>query len=790
MKKNRPLLLTAWMLLGVLGLYWTAPVPLAYSAEKSTSKKQAAPEDGTLVIRQGDYPNTASMIRTARDMVGQGRIFDALKLYEYAAQAVNPEKEAILSRKITNELEQVRQIAEQELEKRRQQKIHQLYSEGQRLFNEDKLDEAEMVFRNVLEMDETHADARNFIDHLIPKRKVQMLEERQMDLERQQMDEIHNLYEQARKHFEEGELDKAREVFSQILLIDLDQREAQDFIDGRIPKAVERKPITDRERQQWMAKLGEKHEKQRAEEYKDARKKAAREFEKRQRAKAKKPAAPIDPAGQPTVLVKDIQFSGNTVFDNPALAKIVQPALGQEHTLQSLEALADEVTQYYQDGGYFLAQVLIPEQNIAAQDGVVKFTVLEGRLGVLALRGNKRYSEKKIRKVLSKVRTGDPLHKETLVRSLLVLNSYPGLKTSSTFEAGKDPGTTDILIDVQEKRRIKGSLEFNNLGVDASGKYRMSPELGFVNFFGLGDELNTKWVQAVDQGGVYYGQVSYMLPVGSDGFKLKSYGSKGSFAMGKEFASLDIDSDTLSWGVGASYPYWLSQTTSIGSEAWFEFKNYDQEVLGSVKTIEDRVRKLRFEFFNFDKQGVNGRTLANFGYHQGLGGFMGGMDSDSALSSRSFAKADNVFSKFTLGAARVQSLGKRLTVVGRAASQFSFNPLVAGEQWAIGGMDSVHGHQAGTFLGDNGYTANLETRYTLFSTDKSKYQFLVFGDYGAIHIKRPTFSQNAWEHLGGTGIGLYANIHEWIDARVDWGIPIGQKTGDNSILYFQVKYSF
>jgi hemolysin activation/secretion protein len=102
----------------------------------------------------------------------------------------------------------------------------------------------------------------------------------------------------------------------------------------------------------------------------------------------------------------------------------------------------------------------------------------------------------------------------------------------------------------------------------------------------------------------------------------------------------------------------------------------------------------------------------------------------------------------------------------------------------------VHGHQSGTYLGDDGYTVNLEARYTLFSTKKSKYQLLAFGDHGMIRTKKPVLGQKDSEKLSGTGLGFYADINGMFDVRVDYGVPVGTKTGDDSIVSFEVKYKF
>ena len=56
-----------------------------------------------------------------------------------------------------------------------------------------------------------------------------------------------------------------------------------------------------------------------------------------------------------------------------------------------LEEIANLLTIYYRKRGLFLARVLLPAQEV--ENGVVTFTVMEGRLGQLEALGNERYSE-------------------------------------------------------------------------------------------------------------------------------------------------------------------------------------------------------------------------------------------------------------------------------------------------------------------------------------------------------------------------------------------------------------
>jgi len=744
-------------------------------------------DDQSFTVDKTAYTNTASIIKDARAHAAAGKNEEALAIYQYADQVVDPENEPILKHKITVEMENIKTLIAQELQREKDKKIADQIAQGMADFSANKFNVAIKDFEDVLVLDPNNAQAQNYINNVIPQK-----------LESQQFKEINDLYVVARTYYKEDFLEEADKVFKKILDLDLDQAEAQNYVDNLIPQALKDKPRrdklkADREKRfaalqaKMLAQITQENQTREDLDHQDAQRQALAGWEKQ---KSKLVQVPAPNSTETKVMVHEIDFSGNSIFNDKALKPIVAPYLNKELSLSDLKVIAGFVAQYYHNGGYFLAQVIIPQQDIDAQNGVVNFTVLEGRLGKIIVTGNKRFSTKRVLDALSKVFPGDALRKQNLQHGLLVLNSDSGIKTSSVLQAGNEVGTTDVNVKVTEDNRIKGSLSFDNTGVASTGRYHVSPELIFPNITGRGDVLDFKWINALDARDAYYYGLNYMTPVGSKGFQLKGEYVKSTFAVGQQYAELGIKSNSTTYGFGGYYPYILNPNLTMSAEMWYEAKDFDQTYFsGAIKLIDDRIRKLRIEPINIDEQDLTGRTLASLGIHQGLGEDFKGMTNDSILSSRSYAMADDNFTKFVPSLARVQSINNRLTVVSRVSGQYSHAPLVAGEEWAIGGMDSVHGFESGQYLGDDGLSANLETSYTLFSTLKTKYSFLLFADHGSVWLMKPTVGEKEFYNISGSGVGLDANIYD-VDARLDWGYPIGPTDGGGSTIYFQIKYSF
>lgn len=501
----------------------------------------------------------------------------------------------------------------------------------------------------------------------------------------------------------------------------------------------------------------------------------------------KSAVAPADEkASRQRVLVKQITFSGHSVVTTGTLKKLVGYQVGKKLSLADLQDLAQRVARHYHEQGYFLTRVAIPQQDFT--DGKVEFRVLEGRLGEIIVKGNKRFHEIHIRKAFSALPPGKPIKKQVLERALLILNTSSGIKAKSLLQAGKDLGTTDLVIEVLEQTRAESSVSVNNFGSKTSGRYRISPQITFPNVSGRGDSIMTSVVSAPDTSDLLFGQLNYILPIGSRGSQLRAYVSGGRFEIGREYDILDIKGDGISWGLGISHPQVLSRNRSLTYDAWLEFDDSEHTMLG-ITTSKDQISKVRLGL-NYEKKDSRARNFFSFHVHQGLGENLGGMEDEATLSSRSFALADNQFTKYTFDLTRVQHENSRLFHIARLSGQYSSDPLVSGEQWGIGGANSVRGHLQSTYLGDDGFTVSWETRIALPFENYKRYQLVLFADHGTVKIKKPTTGQEKTQRLSGAGLGFRVKMPDDMDLRFDLGFRVGSSSGKRSVPYVQIMKRF
>jgi hemolysin activation/secretion protein len=226
----------------------------------------------------------------------------------------------------------------------------------------------------------------------------------------------------------------------------------------------------------------------------------------------------------------------------------------------------------------------------------------------------------------------------------------------------------------------------------------------------------------------------------------------------------------------------------VALEFGLDARNAKQDFLGMV-TSDDKIRSVRAGV-NFNTADAKGRTVAALFVHLGLGDTLGGMDDNDPLASR--VGADGRFSKLMVDVARVQRLSRRAFLIVRASGQVTTRSLVVGEQFAIGGADSVRGYPQSEFLGDNGVAGSLEWRFAPNADKLDKFQIALFVDHGSINTKNPVPGQRKDQNLTGFGVGIRANLKGDLSVRADLGFSASQKpsSGGDVIPYVQIAKRF
>lgn len=481
-------------------------------------------------------------------------------------------------------------------------------------------------------------------------------------------------------------------------------------------------------------------------------------------------AGPDSAAGG--LLVKGFSFSGNTVVSQAELEALTQPYVGQTLDLPALEQVAESVAGHYRNLGYTLASAYIPQQNV--QFGVIEIAILEGRLGDISVTGNRFYSTEFIRSSFSMAMQDRVIRNVALERALLLLNEYPDLKVSAVLEPGRSSGGTNVLAKVEDKRPLHATLDFNNYGFNTISRYRFGAGVEAGNVLFDGATLNLNGIMGNHPDQLLFGTGAYSVPVGVHGTKVVFSGSGGLFNVGAELAALGIEGRIQTFDLAVTHPFIKTRFQSLLGEFGLAAKNNQLFTLGTT-TSDDQIRELKFGV-NYDRLDLSGRTYLSLYGFQGLGQALGGMQNNDPQASRQ--GADDRFTKGTLMAGRIQSLGYDSLLILRATGQLTNRPLVVIEQMLLGGPDSVRGYQLGERFFDEGYTVSAEVRVpfipSLLPAPLRSTQIAAFIDNGGGRLLQPAAGEASSAILTGTGLGLQTELPYYSTRiRADLGFPLG-----------------
>ncbi|GMQ96464.1 MAG: hypothetical protein BMS9Abin15_0135 [Gammaproteobacteria bacterium] len=482
-------------------------------------------------------------------------------------------------------------------------------------------------------------------------------------------------------------------------------------------------------------------------------------------------------------------------------------------TIGQLQELANRITDHYRKNGFIVSYAFIPVQTV--EDGVVVIQVLEGVLGQVLVEGNKMYSPDLLASPFDPL-MGQPLTLAEVESSLVRLADYPGLTVFGVFQPGQKVGDSDLILKVQKEDRTYWKLSYNNHGSTATGQYAARLDFGINNIFGAADRLEVGVQQKYDPKKSNLKSWDYERMLFRPQYRLLLHGESNEFKVrnnddGGAINSLDITGRGDSFMVAIRNDYERTRTSNAYAMLSLTRASGRSLQRGRTLTVDDlTIARMEWnkDWIDLKSQGLNLLTVQ---YSRGIGNFLGSMESndpqDPQVGSRrggSGTKAGGKFNKISINYSRLQTMGKNTSLLVRLGGQFSNDLLFSGEQFAMGGPDSVRAYVPSQFLTDSGgyFTAEYLMNAPGFTDTVSPFkgrrwgevlQASIFLDYAHGAVNDPLSSQQKNIELIGYGFGLNFNLPGEFQARWSAGIPLSGRRpadGDEPQFFFDVTAHF
>lgn len=490
------------------------------------------------------------------------------------------------------------------------------------------------------------------------------------------------------------------------------------------------------------------------------------------------------------VLVKGFAFTGNTLVSTAELDVLLSSYIGQTCGLDKLREAAARITEEYHRRGMSLAKAYVPAQQI--DGGIVNIAVLEGRIGRLSIEGNRNYSTNFIRRYLTAGNPERQLTIEQLEKGLLLLNSnFTDLKVTANFVPGKEPGTVDVMVKVEDEFPLRLTITSNNYGSENVSRFRFGAQGEWVNALIPGSKLTLSALVGDQPDTMDVVSGSYEMPINSLGTTIGGSGYIGNFDMGKEFAELGIHSDEKSVDAFISHPLIRRRMSNLSVKAGARASNTWSYYLDGLSS-GDKTRAIYLQFMG-DQVFWGGRGFFGLTWNQGLGTSFGGSSGTASLPT-SRTNSSNEFSRINLDLGRYQPLSDVFSATLRMSGQWSESSLMIGEEWSIGGVNSVHGYASGEASGDKGYMASLAI--TAAPLEKpEQLRISAYLDHGYAFKQYCSTGSTQVHELTGVGLGFASHLDYFsgTDLRLDIGMPLSPSDNylnESPIIYFETAFRF
>lgn len=486
------------------------------------------------------------------------------------------------------------------------------------------------------------------------------------------------------------------------------------------------------------------------------------------------PAAVVEaPAGADKIkfVFETVAVEGMTVYKNADIVPLYLPMVGREVSLSDVYALAEKMSAKYRNEGYVLSQVIVPPQTIDTGD--IKLQAVEGFIDHVVIQSGDVRDQAQLAPYAAAIKASRPLKQGVLEKYMLLVNDLPGFKATSVLSPSPDtPGASDLTIEVEHKK-YDASAAVDNRGTRYMGPLQFSAGAQMNSFLGLRERLNVQLATASNgrvRHEMDYASVGITQAVGHEGTTVTVNGSVTSTEPGHLLRPLGVKGVAHTYNVEVMHPFIRSRLENFYSTLKLVYLDSERnDNLGLGKT-EDRMRVVRLAStyqFSDRHDGLNTLTAE---ISKGLNIFNAKPQGSPNMTR---ANGDPEFFKITGEASRVQTLTEKIDLFASVAGQWSADPLLASEEFGVGGGAYGSAYNSSEITGKNGLAARLELRANNpITTHLQFFQLYGFYDIGQVWDPDNATAADRIRALASTGIGIRELVDDILSCSVELAVPL------------------
>ena len=467
--------------------------------------------------------------------------------------------------------------------------------------------------------------------------------------------------------------------------------------------------------------------------------------------------------------------------------------MGKPLSFKMIRDIQQEITKQYRSAGRPLVNIVVPPQEISdngLQINVTTFVLDEKRVEGKS-RENTEFLEKQI--LLSK---NEEINSKRLIDDIDWLSQNPYRKVQGVFEPGKEPGTTNVILEIEELRPWSAYAGVSNSGTDATGLERLFFGFNTTNLPGADHQLSYRFTVSPDtlgRGGLFDAgndkgylshAASYFIPITTNSgerYKLTFEANYvDSYAISDTIVS--ARNKTAIFGVEFAKPLQKRDGKwDVSPELYTKiaYKDYDKETFfAGISAANEATKSAQLSV------GIRGRVSGNLFDKPSNGHFdvslETGKSNTSGLASRSFT-----YLQFS--GDQELALTNQTSLLLRVRGQFSGVELHPLEQMGFGGGNTVRGYETNDVSSQSGIAANIEYRAKPWVIEEGKFKARIrpyaFTDFAKIAKVKGIAGSNS-ESMHSVGLGLSAGFGKNFSAKLEIGHALSDagssKSGSNN----------
>jgi hemolysin activation/secretion protein len=478
-------------------------------------------------------------------------------------------------------------------------------------------------------------------------------------------------------------------------------------------------------------------------------------------------AAPMVVAADaaPTVNVERFAFTGHTLLDSAQLGAAVAAFKGRL-TLEELRRAAEAVQRLYTEAGYAGVVAYVPPQD--GGDGTVTIAVVEGRVARITVPGASPERAAAARASLPDLVEGRTPLVHRIDAQIEIATESPARQLQLLLKPGEKTGEIDAEIGLTDRPPTAVHAWLDDTGSDNTGRYRAGVAWEHGDITGAGDTLALQAsTSPTEVSKVQVLSASYRRPfpawlVVGDIYAAHSDVDAGS----SPTAAGDIRFNGRGNLAGMRATRHLLRRGSFDQRLgvaldWREYLNnceLDDLPQGACGPAEAdvAVTPLTLEYLVRSSETV--RWVLGVALVTNLN--LGGRHTDAADFQAVRDGASRSFNALLLNGTALADVAAGWQLRARLTGQWSDDALVPGEQFGLGGAQSVRGYEQREMTGDSGVLASLELNgpelLPIFGVEDSgqTLRAFAFADGGEVSNRLDAPCDGASSRCSAVGIGF------------------------------------